>query len=439
MTSNAVHRHPRTAPTVNDIARECGVAASTVSRALSRRDRVSVATAERIKAAAERIGYRVGPVAGERESRPSAILAMVVSDITDPVYLPVIRGAEKAVTSAGFTMILADFQESADNERPSIERVSAMVEGVALASSHMSADVARAIAERTPLVAVNRVITGVPSLITDDARGMCRAVEHLGELGHTSVTYLAGPEDSWADGVQWRAIEEAGYQLEINTDRIGPYRPTVEGGLLAAAELRRNLPTAVIAYNDQLAVGALRSLLAAGVRIPAELSIIGFGNTLSSDVCTPALTTVAPPLHALGAAAAAHLMARIRDAPTRPDQLWILPDRLILRDSTDSPPAARGLRRLHVAPGEVGRQRADIGHDQRAGSGLRKNGRGEVVGVTHRRVGVTGPAGSSASRNDRRAGPASNGRPGPRNGGYDGAATSGNTLSGQMVMRTISA
>jgi LacI family transcriptional regulator, repressor for deo operon, udp, cdd, tsx, nupC, and nupG len=325
-------------PTIYDVARECGVSPSTVSRAFSRPGRVSPATAERIKAAAERLGYRTNPIARALVAGRTAMIAVVVSDITNPVYFPVIRGAEQEASAAGFSMLLCDTRESARTERADIDRTLPIVEGLVLASSRMSDATIRTIAGRTPLVVLNRAVPAVPSVVTDNPRGMRRAVEHLGELGHTAITYVAGPEASWANGIRWRAVQEGAHELELRARRIGPFSPTVLGGLAAANELMNNPSTAVIAYNDLLAIGVLRGLARAGVVVPAQISVVGFDNIFGSDFCTPSLTTVAAPLHALGATAVKQLLAQINGGRPHPAEAGVLPAQLMVRESTAPPP-----------------------------------------------------------------------------------------------------
>jgi LacI family transcriptional regulator, repressor for deo operon, udp, cdd, tsx, nupC, and nupG len=331
-------QEPGEVPTIYDVARECGVSPSTVSRAFSRPGRVSPATAERIKAAAERLGYRTNPIARALVAGRTAMIAVVVSDITNPVYFPVIRGAEQEASAAGFSMLLCDTRESARTERADIDRALPIVEGLVLASSRMSDATIRTIAGRTPLVVLNRAVPAVPSVVTDNARGMRRAVEHLGELGHTAITYVAGPEASWANGIRWRAVQEGAHELELRARRIGPFSPTVLGGLAAASELMNNPSTAVIAYNDLLAIGVLRGLARAGVAVPAQISVVGFDNIFGSDFCTPSLTTVAAPLHALGATAVKQVLAQIRGGRPHPAEAGVLPAQLMVRESTAPPP-----------------------------------------------------------------------------------------------------
>lgn len=337
------------AVTIYDVARECGVAASTVSRAFSRPGRVNPATAERIREAAERLGYRANPLARAVSTRRTGMIGLVVSDVTNPVYFPVIRGAQAAAAERDCTMLLTDARESMRTEREAIDRSYPMVDGLVLAGSRMSDASIRMVAQQTPLVVCNRAVTGVPSVVPDNARGIRRAVEHLGSLGHQAITYVAGPEASWADGMRWRAMREAALELEMRVVRVGPFPPTVAGGIGAVESLRRQDSTAVVAYNDLLAIGVLRGLSDAGVRVPRDVSVIGFDNIFGSDFCTPALTTVAAPLRSLGSEAVAHLVAQVEGARPQTARPVVLPARLVVRDSTA--PARRAHRsRYRTSP-----------------------------------------------------------------------------------------
>lgn len=272
------------------------------------------------------------------------MIGLVVSDITNPVYFPIVRGAQAAAAERDLTMLLTDAQESARKEREGIDRALPVVDGLLLAGSRMSDASVRLVAQQTPLVVCNRAVTGVPSVVTDNPRGVRRAVEHLGELGHSTITYVAGPEASWADGMRWRAVREAALELELRATRVGPFAPTVSGGVSAVESLRRQEPTAVIAYNDLVAIGVLRGLAHAGVRVPQDVSVVGFDNIFGSDFCTPALTTVAAPLRALGTEAVTHLAAQVAGAPPHVARPLTLPARLVVREST-APPRKRGRAR----------------------------------------------------------------------------------------------
>ncbi|MGW5666548.1 LacI family DNA-binding transcriptional regulator [Micromonospora sp. NPDC003776] len=331
-------RHPAPAPTIYDVARECGVAPSTVSRAFSRPGRVNADTAERIRQAAARLGYRANPIARALPTGRTSMIGLVVPDVTNPVYFEVIRGAEAAAAEASFTMLLTDTQEQARLEREAIERAVPIVEGFVLGTSRMSDSAIRMVAKQRPMVVLNRSVADVASVTIDNARGMRRAAEHLAALGHRSITYLAGPEASWADGMRWTSLREATVELNLKVRRLGPYPPTVAGGTAAVHDLRANPTTAVVAYNDLLAIGVLRGLQRAGVRVPEQVSVVGFDNIFGADFCSPALTTVAAPLRALGTAAVRELLAQLRGVPAHRGASPVLPTRLVVREST-APPA----------------------------------------------------------------------------------------------------
>lgn len=321
-------------PTVYDVAKRAGVAASTVSRTFSRPGRVSAETAEKVRVAAAEIGYRhFGTSAGASTHRGTRMLALFVSDIANPFYAEVIRGAHDAAATAGYALMLCDTRESAKGERQAIERALGSVDGVVLSSSRMPDSGIRMIAKQVPTVVLNRVLPDVHSVVVDNPRGARRAMEHLGSLGHDSVTYLAGPEESWPDGVRWRAIVEAGHELDIRVRRLGAYMPTVRAGLAAADDLLQRPATAVIAYNDQMAIGLMRGLQAAKVRVPGDVSVVGFDNIMLGDIVSPPLTTVASPLHSQGSIGVGNVIAMAKGARPSFEPL-VLPMRLVVRGST---------------------------------------------------------------------------------------------------------
>jgi DNA-binding LacI/PurR family transcriptional regulator len=319
-------------PTIYDVAEAAGVAASTVSRAFARPGRVNVDTAARVFAAAERLGYRAGALPGLPGTRTRS-LALVVTDITNPFYSEVIRGAHEAAGTAGYTILLSHTQEDAQLERDWTERELASVDGVLLASSRMSDSAIRMVAKQKPMVLLNRRIPEVPCVITDNPRGARRAVEHLAELGHTTITYLAGPENSWADGMRWQALREAAVELDLKVRRIGPNTPTVHAGFQVADDLVRDRATAVVAYNDLLAIGAMKGLKRLRVRVPADVSVVGFDNVVLAEIVEPGLTTVAAPLRAQGITGVRTLIAVIGGAVPGREPI-VLPVKLVVREST---------------------------------------------------------------------------------------------------------
>ncbi len=323
----------RRPPTIYDVARAVGVSPSTVSRAFSRPGRVNAGTAERIRAVAHDLGYRVRPLARAPVARTS-MLALVVADATNPFHFDIIRGAQDAAAQAGYTVLLTDTRESDRLERQALERTLPMVEGIVLASSRMSDSTIRVTAKQRPMVVLNRVVTGVPSVVTDISGGARRAVQHLRGLGHDGFTYVAGPEASWTDGMRWRELREATRGSGPRARRIGPYPPTLEGGGAAGRALRAEPATAVVAYNDLLAIGLMGELIGHGHRIPDDLSVIGFDDIFGAQLVTPGLTTVAAPLYQIGSTAVGHLLAVLGGARPQTGAPLVVPTSLVRRRST---------------------------------------------------------------------------------------------------------
>jgi LacI family repressor for deo operon, udp, cdd, tsx, nupC, and nupG len=347
VTEKARRRRAGSAPTIYDVAREAGVAPSTVSRTFSRPGRVNAETAERVRAVATGLGYRTNPPARALSTGRSSMVALVIPDVTNPVYFDITRGAEDAAAAAGYTLLLADFRESGRLEREAIDRAVPAVEGLVLGGPRIPDSAILMAAKQRPTVVLNRVVGGLPSVVTDNRRGMRQAARHLGALGHDTVAYLAGPEASWADGMRWCSLREAGLELDLRVRRLGPYPPTVAGGLAAVDDLRQRPTTAVVAYNDLMAIGLMHGLRRARVQVPRQVSVIGFDNIFGSDFCTPALTTVAAPLRALGAAGVRQLLAELGGTQPRAGQPGVLPVRLVVRDST----AQRSRKRSSPARG----------------------------------------------------------------------------------------
>lgn len=324
--------------TIYDVAKAAGVAPSTVSRTFSRPGRVSSRTAQRVREVAQSLGYRTDPVYRPAPRAFSRVIALAVADLTDPAFFGVVRGAEQAATRAGYTLLLVEAHESARIERDLFERTAPIVDGLVITSSRLSDTELRTLAKTLPVVVVNRHVGGLPSILPDSARGVRRALEHLGELGHERIAYISGSDTSWADGVRWRATREAALELSLTDVRLGPVPATVRGGEQIANEFLASGCTAALAYNDLIALGLMRGLRDRGLRLPDDVSIIGFDNIFAGDLVTPSLTTVAAPMGALGEAAVNHIITTLgRGAPTRTGAM-VVPVRLLQRESTTTAP-----------------------------------------------------------------------------------------------------
>lgn len=192
----------------------------------------------------------------------------------------------------------------------------------------------RTIAKQVPVVLINRATSGLAGVVPDNGRGVRRAVEHLASFGHTRIGYLAGPEASWTDGLRWRTMREAAMELSLTVVRINSQAPTVTGGRAAVQDVLNSRATAIVAYNDLIAIGLMSALEAIGVLVPHRISIIGFDNTMPAGLVTPALTTVGAPMLQLGGIAVSNVMAMAAGARWQHDGPLVVPMRLVVRDST---------------------------------------------------------------------------------------------------------
>lgn len=325
------------APTIYDVAEAAGVSASTVSRTFSRPGRVSSRTARQVWAAAEALGYRTEQIFRPQSPAPTTTIGLAIADITNPVFFPVIRGAEQEAAECGHQLLLADAQESGAIERQLFTNSLGSLTGVVCVASRLSDTDLRSLAKQTSVVVLSRHVAGLPSIVPDYARGIESAIEHLADLGHRRICYVAGPETSWADGTRWRAVRETGDRLGLVTHRIGPFAPTVEGGRGAAAIIHQRHEGALIVYNDVMAMGLLRGLPELGLTVPTDVSLISFDNIFAADLVSPPLTTVAAPLMSLGASAVRYLVANAGRDVAPPERPMVLPVRLIVRETTAAP------------------------------------------------------------------------------------------------------
>ncbi|MFF2050252.1 LacI family DNA-binding transcriptional regulator [Leifsonia sp. NPDC058194] len=310
---------PRTAArkppaTIYDVAKATGVSPSTVSRALNKPGRLNEATERRIREAAEALDYRINPMARALPTGKTGTLAVLVSDITNPVYFDVVRGAERVATANGLTLVFAESQESPELERATAERLQTSVDGLFLVASRLDDAQIGELAAVKPVVVANRLVPGVPAVVPDPRPGITAALEELRERGHRRIAYLSGPEASWMNDVRWRTLFQFAVDRGMSIVEIVSSAPTREGGAEALQRVLAADVSAVLAYNDLLALGLLRAARDQDVDIPTRLSIVGFDDIFGADLPTPALSTIRSPLREVGEAGIRRLLSEIDGA-----------------------------------------------------------------------------------------------------------------------------
>lgn len=304
-----------TAPTIYDIAEKAGVAASTVSRALNKPGRINSETERRIRAAADELGYRLNPMARSLQSGLTGNFALVMSDMTNPVYFDLVRGAERVTAEAGCTLLFADSQENVDVELDAAQRLLRVADGLMLVGSRLSDEQIVALAELKPVVTVNRLVADLPAATAEVEVGVHEAVRHLAELGHRDIAYLTGPSASWMNGRRHGVLVADALSRGMTVRAIESDSPTIDGGRSAVPRVAASGVTAVVAFNDLLAFGLLQGARDAGIDVPGALSVIGFDDIFGADLLTPPLTTVRSHMRSLGEAAVVALQRAIAGEP----------------------------------------------------------------------------------------------------------------------------
>ena len=305
--------------TIRDVARRARVSVATVSRALAEPRLVREQTLTRVLAAAKQLAYKPNPAARSLITGRTGNIGIIVPDLDNPFYPSVLRGVQARAHQSGYAVLLADSGEDPVAEQNLVHTMAKQVDGVIVcapfASDAQLADLARV----TTLVLVNRRLPGIPAALMDVARGMRQAIGHLAALGHRRLAYLSGPRQAWSNRERRRGLLAAARSHRARLVELGPFEPKFEGGTEAADLAVNTGATALVAYNDMMALGALRRLVARGIRVPEDISLVGFDDILYAAMCAPPLTTVAMPMEAAGRAAVDLLLRRCGDVPPSAD------------------------------------------------------------------------------------------------------------------------
>jgi LacI family transcriptional regulator len=324
----------------------------TASRALNpaTRSRVSPETSRRILKVAERLGYVPNTLARGLRTSKSFVVAMLVPDITNALFPPMVRGAEQVLSTAGYTLVLTDTDNDSDTERRQVEQLRARgTDGFIIATARWKDPLLEEIADHgVPAVLVNRNIGSrrLPYVGADERTGIQLAVEHLAGLGHQRMVHLAGPQDTSTGRDRASAFQQAiaGLGLPTGPNLVEVCSSYSEGaGAEAARRLLRSGQdvTAIVCGNDLIALGALSVLAEAGINCPGQMSVVGFNNMAMVDRLTPPLTTVELPLHQIGELSARLLLAEIEGGPQNAGAVQsLLGVRLAVRGTTGPPPNA---------------------------------------------------------------------------------------------------
>jgi DNA-binding LacI/PurR family transcriptional regulator len=322
--------------TIREVAAHAGVSPSTVSRVFVRPEVVAQDARRRVLAAADTLGYEPNPVARSLATGRTGNLGLVVPDIANPFFAPVIKAVQRQARRHDLALFVADSDEHVDDELALARAMAKQVDGLILASPRVAEDQLREILRSTPVVVINRRLDGIPAVLTPPDAGLTQAVDHLVALGHREILYLAGPLEAYSNVLRRRVLQTACRRREVALAELGPFEPHFESGVRAADLVLAQGATAVIAYNDQVALGLMARLTERGCRIGPDVSVVGIDDTWIAGLASPPLTTVRVPADAAGAAAVRLLLdlAAGRDVAGPPVELAT---ELIVRASTTAP------------------------------------------------------------------------------------------------------
>jgi len=331
--------------TIKDVARLADVSTATVSHVINDTRYVSDELRTRVLDAMEELDYRPNVLAQGLRGGETHTIGLIVPDNSNPFFAEVSRVVEDVGFERGYSVILCNTGDDLERERAYIDvLIAKQVDGIifiAAGDHHEHLDVLTR--RGTPLVIADRDVRQAEAdvVLVNNERGGFEATSHLLELGHRRVGCIAGPSEATpsADRVRGyeRALREAGVPVRPDLTQQGDFR--YQGGELAADRLldRNVRPTAIFACNDLMAIGALRAIRKAGLRVPQDVSVVGYDDIPLAPAMSPALTTVAQPVEQLGSISIDLLLSRIEDGSPREAKRVVLDTTLVIRSSTAAP------------------------------------------------------------------------------------------------------
>ena len=333
--------------TLKDIARNVGVHPSTVSRVLNpdTRQMVTKRIADRVIHASEQLGYRPNTFAQSLRTNRSYTVGVMVPDLTNPAFGPIIKGIDNVLEQSGYSVIVANTDNVLEKEKRSVDKFhERQVDGLIIATARRLDDVViTCLEEGTPFVLVVRstIEKGVNSVVSDEIVGGQMIVSHLAQLGHKKIAYVAGPQFLSTGFERYQGylqgLKNAGLELDEDLVAIGDAFTEAEGRQAASTINANKKPfTAIVAANDLMALGCYDELITKGLKCPDDVSVVGYDDMPFTRHFNPPLTTVHTPLLDVGMQAARILLERIWK-PEQPAHALKLQPHLIVRASTGIP------------------------------------------------------------------------------------------------------
>jgi LacI family transcriptional regulator len=335
------------AVTLRDVAVRAGVHTSTASRALNERTRslVNEGTVSRVIEAARQLGYMPNSLARGLKTNRTFTVGMLVPDLTNPLFPPIVRGIEDRLARDDYTLVVANTDNDPERERRlASTMLNRRVDGLVLATARRHYPLLdELLASGAPVVLVNRVVddSHVSSVSGDDHAGIGLAVRHLVSLGHRRIAHIAGGQDTstglarYHSFVAW--MQSSGLPIDRDLLVVADWFQEAPGADAFAELLDRGVEfTAAVAANDLIALGCYDVMAARGMRCPEDISIVGYNDIPFSDKFSPPLTTVHIPHYRIGVKAADLLLDALEDPLAEPVAVRLAPS-LVERGSTARP------------------------------------------------------------------------------------------------------
>ncbi|KPP88006.1 MAG: LacI family transcriptional regulator [Rhodobacteraceae bacterium HLUCCA08] len=338
------------AVTLKDIARETGVHVSTVSRALDPRARDSLTdeVVARVTETAQRLGYRPNRLAAGLRTKRTKTVGLIIPDITNPLFPPIVRGVESVLEPAGYVSIIVNTDGRRDRERFQMQVLMERgVDGVVHAAVERDDPYFDDIRQQSlPIVTVNRALDfdGVPGIVNDEAAGITAMFRLLHDAGHRRIAHIAGPQQLSTGVERLEAFRAAArdYGLDVPEYYISRSEMFVfEEGYRCAEQLLSlaKRPTAILAANDRLALGAMRAIDDQGLSCPEDVSVTGFNDSDYLELIKPGLTTVRVDKTGVGQRAAETLIAMLENPEAERPKRIVMPIEAVTRESVAPPKA----------------------------------------------------------------------------------------------------
>lgn len=329
-------------PTITDVARRAGVSKSLVSLVMRGERHVSERRREAVLAAAAALGYRINAMARGLKQRRTGLLGVMVSDLHNPFFADVVDGIQEQAARSGYRVLLNSANRVAAQQDEAIETLLQLrVDGLVLAGLLAESRLLVEASGELPVVLVGRTAraSSVDSVTNDDWAGAVAVVRHCASLGHRLIAHIDGGQGAGADA------RRNGYLDGMREVRLGknvvvvPGAYSEEGGHSGALLLleRRPRPTAIFAANDMAAIGALNAIEERGLRVPGDVSLVGYDNTSLAALRHISLTTVHQPRMEMGQMAVSTLLDRLEESGRRPRRAVLSPS-LVVRGTTAPPP-----------------------------------------------------------------------------------------------------